>query len=246
MPYETRQCDEACGEVPAEQAVFALRYVFPFEETIVHKVSCYEIVCALLGCWPEPLLTVAKRVGTPNRALDSYIAGKAALDELVLSRLMKLVGLKYDYGKLLKDGTHPVTSAEHYVLIAGNETERVLNAYNFLIGQGQPKNSVELLPAGGTPGYRWRYLLIIRDSEIPSLICFPRIGRAASVLERGQLTDFHGEYFVNPIFYDAIALLRADVEQRPSKVLVAMEGLYERWQIDVTQIGAALAKNVVR
>jgi hypothetical protein len=232
--------------VPAEQGGFTLRYVFPSEEAIVHEFTCYEIVCALLGCWPEPLLTVAKRVGTANRALDSYIAGKAALDEHVLSRLMKLVGLKYDYGKLLKDGTHPVTSAERYVLIAGNETERVLNAYNFLIEQGQAKTSVELVPAGGTPGHRWRYLLITRYSEIPSLICFPRIGRAASVLERGQLIDFHGQYFVDPIFYDAVALLRADVEQQPSKVLVAMEGFYERWQIDVTQIGAALANNVAR
>jgi hypothetical protein len=212
----------------------------------VHEQTCYEIVCALLGCWPEPLLTVAKRVGTANPALDSYLAGKAALDEHALSRVMKLLGLKYDYGKRLKDGTHPVTSTERYMLIAGNETERVLNAYNFLIGQGQTKTSVELLPASGTPGHRWRYLLITGHSEIPSLICFPRIGRAASVLERGQLSNFHGQYLVDPIFYDAVALLRADVEQQPCKVLVAMGGFYERWQVDVTQIGATLAKNVVR
>jgi hypothetical protein len=96
------------------------------EEAIVNEHAYYEIVRALLGCWPEPLLAVAKRVGMPIRALDSYIAGEAALDERVLSRLMKLLGLEYDDGKLLKDGTHPVTSVEHYVLIAGNETERVL------------------------------------------------------------------------------------------------------------------------
>ena len=92
----------------------------------MNEHAYYEIVRALLGCWPEPLLAVAKRVGMPIRALDSYIAGEAALDERVLSRLMKLLGLEYDDGKLLKDGTHPVTSVEHYVLIAGNETERVL------------------------------------------------------------------------------------------------------------------------
>jgi hypothetical protein len=162
------------------------------------------------------------------------------LDEHVLSRLMKLLGLEYDDGKLLKDGTHPVMSVEHYVLMAGNETERVLDAYHFLIEGGQATTSVELLPSGRTPGHRWRYLWITRYSEIPSLICFPRIGRAASLLERGQLIDFRGRYSVDPIFSDAVASLRADVEQQPSRILVAMERFYKRWQSDVTQIGAAL------
>jgi hypothetical protein len=216
------------------------------EEAIANEHAYYEIVRALLGCWPEPLLAVAKRVGMPIRALDSYIAGEAALDERVLSRLMKLLGLEYDDGKLLKDGTHPVTAVEHYVLIAGNETERVLDAYHFLIERGQATTSEELLPAGRTPGHRWRYLWITRYSEIPSLICFPRIGRAASLLERGQLIDIRGRHSVDPIFYDAVASSRADVEQQPSRVLVATEGFYKRWQSDVTQIGAALADTGVR
>jgi hypothetical protein len=216
------------------------------EEAIVNEHACYEIVRALLGCWPEPLLAVAKRVGMPIHALDSYIAGEVALDEHVLSRLMKLVGLEYETGKLLRDGTHPVTSAEHYVLIAGNETERVLDAYRFLIERGRATTSVELLPAGRTPGHRWRYLWITRVSEVPSLICFPRIGLAASLLERGQLIDFRGRYSVDPIFYDAVASLRAHVEQQPGRVLVAMEGFCKRWQSDVTQIGAALADSGAR
>jgi hypothetical protein len=47
----------------------------------VNELACYEIVRALLGCWPLLLLAVAKRLGMPIRALDSYIAGETALDE---------------------------------------------------------------------------------------------------------------------------------------------------------------------
>jgi hypothetical protein len=54
--------------------------------------------------WQATLLRQNQRVGMPIRTLDSYIAGEAALDEHVLSRLMKLLGLEYDDGKLLKDG----------------------------------------------------------------------------------------------------------------------------------------------
>jgi len=210
-------------------------------ETIVHECTCREIVAALLGCWPEPVLAVSKRIAVTKPALDRYLAGTESLNSDAQRHLMEVLGLERDDSRVNDDGSQPVTSTAHYVLIAGNAKERVLVVYNFLMRCGHMETSVELLPASHAPGHRWRYLLMIRYAEVPSLICFPRIGKAASLLESGQLTNFRGQYFVEPLFYAAVDFLRASVEQRPGRVLRAMHEFYKRWDSEVLNIATTVA-----
>jgi hypothetical protein len=199
-----------------------------------------EIISALLGCWPEPSLAVAKRVGVAKIELDAYLAGQASLSDAALSRLMAVFGLTSVHRERLTDEKRPVTTVEHYVLLAGNAPERVSKVYDFLLGDDPVRSSVELVPAGRAPGHRWRYLLIMRQRDIPGLICFPRIGRSARMLDEGQLPQFRGQLAVGPAFYDAVEALRADVEQRPTRVLEAMRELYRTWAADIGQIGVRL------
>jgi hypothetical protein len=196
------------------------------------------IVSALLGCWPEPSLAVARRVGLAKAELDAWIAGKAALPEEALARLIALFGLTCLCREPLADAPRPVNPARHYVLFAGNAPERVSKAYDFVMGDAPAADSVELLPAGHAPAYRWRYLLLVRGREVPALICFPRIGRSVRMLERAQLARFHGELAVDPSFYGAVEALRAEVEQRPTRVLEAMRGFGTKWLTDIEHIAA--------
>jgi hypothetical protein len=207
----------------------------------VREYKCHEIVSALLGCWPEPILVVARRVGVTKPELDAYLAGQSGVSEAIISRLMQELGLRYDRETLLADGSYRVASINYYVLIAGNAMQRVLDAYDFLMDRGDQPRSVELVPSDQSPGHRWRYLLITHQSEMPSLICFARIGRAASLLERGQLTAFQGRFNVDPALYAAVASLRKEVEQQPSRAMCAMRGFYDRWKTDVSQIHGNLA-----
>jgi len=216
--------------------------LFSALETIVDEGTCREIVAALLGCWPEPVLAVSKRIAVTKPALDSYLAGTQSLNSDAQRHLMEVLGLQCDDSRVNDDGGQPVTSTAHYVLIAGNAKERVLVVYNFLRKCGHMETSVELLPASLAPGHRWRYLLMIRYGEVPSLICFPRIGKAASLLESGQLTNFQGQYFVDPLFYAAVEVLRASVEQRPGRVLRAMHEFYKRWDREVLNIATTVAR----
>ena len=200
-----------------------------------------EIVFALLGCWPEPLLAVARRVGVTKAALDAYLARKGALPDETLSRLMAVLGLTFaSNGEQLTDAKRFVKSVERYVLFAGNAPQRVSRAYDFLIGGDRKAASVELVPAGHAPGHLWRYLVVMRQRDVPSLICFPRLGRSAELLERGQLTQFHGRLAVDSAFYDAVEAMRAGVEQRPTRVLHAMRGLYSMRAADISRIVASL------
>jgi hypothetical protein len=201
-----------------------------------------KIISALLGCWPEPSLAVAKRVGVGKIGLDSYLAGQGTLPGAALSRLMAVFGLAPVHRERLTDAKRPVTTVEHYVLLAGNAPERVSTAYDFLVGEDPIRSSVEIVPAGRAPDHRWRYLLIMRQPDIPSLICFPRIGHSAWMLDEGQLPQFRGQLAVGLAFYDAVEALRADVEQRPTRVLEAMRGLYGTWEADIGQIGARLQR----
>jgi hypothetical protein len=203
-----------------------------------------EIVSALLGCWPEPLLAVARRVGVTKAALDAYLARKGTLPDDTLSRLMAVLGLTFTLnGEHLADADRFVKSVERYVLFAGNTPRRVSRAYDFLIGGDRKAASVELVPAGHAPGHLWRYLVVMRQPDAPSLICFPRYGRSAEMLERGQLTWFHGRLAVDPAFYNAVEAMRAGVEQRPTRVLHAMRGLYSLRAADIAQIVASLRRS---
>jgi hypothetical protein len=208
----------------------------------VDEGTCREIVAALLGCWPEPVLAVSKRIAVTKPALDRYLAGTESLNSDAQRHLMEVLGLQCDDSSVNDDGGQPVTSTAHYVLIAGNAKEWVLVVYNFLRKCGHMETSVELLPASLAPGHRWRYLLMIRYGEVPSLICFPRIGKAASLLESDQLTNFQGQYFVDPLFYAAVEVLRASVEQRPGRVLRAMHEFYKRWDREVLNIATTVAR----
>lgn len=129
----------------------------------------------------------------------------------------------------------PVKTGEHYLLLAGDTLEHVATVYDFLIGGDPAGASVELVPAGRAPGHRWRYLMIMRQSAVPSLICFPRIGRSARMLENGKLARFCGQIAVNPDFYDTVQALRAHLEQRPTLVREAMNQLYTQCANDIVQ-----------
>jgi hypothetical protein len=199
-----------------------------------------EIVSALLGCWPEPLLAVARRVGLTKGELDAWLAGNGALPRNALARLMAIFGLTFLQGEQSEheaDAARPVTTGERYVLLAGNASERVSTVYNFLIGADAAGASVELVPAGRSPAHCWRYLLIMRQPDAPSLICFPRIGRSARMLDNGQLAGFCGQLAVNPDFYGAVQASRTDLEQRPTRALEAMRGLCGQFAEDIVQTG---------
>ena len=102
----------------------------------MHGNGCRTIAAALSGCWPEPIMAGAKGIGVTKPELDRYLAGEAALDDRQLSRLTRRLGLKYDDACTLRDGSHPVMSIQHDVLIAGNAKEHVLDAYRLLPGNG--------------------------------------------------------------------------------------------------------------
>jgi hypothetical protein len=226
---------------PDGQQISDKNLAFP-QVVTMREDDAREIISALLGCWPEPSLAVAKRVGVAKIELDSYLAGRATLPDAALSRLMAVFGLTSVHRERLTESKRPVTTVEHYVLLAGNAPERVSTVYDFLVGEDPIRSSVELVPAGRAPGHRWRYLLIMRQPDIPSLICFPRIGHSARMLDEGQLPQFRGQLAVGLAFYDAVEALRADVEQRPTRVLEAMRGLYGTWEADIGQIGARLQR----
>ncbi|KAA1001652.1 hypothetical protein FVF58_38995 [Paraburkholderia panacisoli] len=226
---------------PDGRQILGQELAFPQVVTI-REDDAREIISALLGCWPEPSLAVAKRVGMAKIELDSYLAGQATLSDAALSRLMAVFGLTSVHHERLTGAKRPVTTVEHYVLLAGNAPERVSTVYDFLVGEDPIRSSVELVPAGHAPGHRWRYLLIMRQPDIPSLICFSRIGRSARMLDEGQLPQFRGQLAVGLAFYDAVEALRADVEQRPARVLEAMRGLHGTWEADIGQIGARLQR----
>ena len=214
-----------------------------FGDVAPQAAHAREVISALLGCWPEPALAVARRVGVSKAELDAWLAGKGVLPGEALSHLMTIFGLTFLHGEQCgqeADARSPVTIGEHYVLLAGNASERTATGYDFLIGKDPAAASVELVPAGRAPGHRWRYLMIVRQSDVPSLICFPRIGRSARMLDNGKLTRFLGRLAVNPNFYDTVQALRADLEQRPTRVLEAMHGLYTQCATDIEQIGVQM------
>ncbi|MFM0504819.1 hypothetical protein [Paraburkholderia caffeinilytica] len=199
-----------------------------------------EIVSALLGCWPEPWLAVASRAGVTKVELDAWLARKGTLADDVLSRLMSIFGLTYPRCERAGEAADSAANAGHYMLFAGNSPERVTRAYAFVTAGDPDAASVELIPAGRTPEHRWRYLLILRGADIPSLICFPRVGRSAQLLELGRLARFHGQFAVSADFYEAVQALRADVEQRPTRVLHAMRTLHRVHAGDIARIHARL------
>jgi hypothetical protein len=225
----------ATGTAPIEMAAAASpQAIAPRED------ECGEIVSALLGCWPEPLLAVARRIGVTKAELDAWLAGKGILPCEALSRLMSVFGLASLHKEHAACAKRPVTTAGQYVLLAGNEPQRVSRAYTFLIGRCAKAASIELLPAGHLPANRWRYLLVMRQPGLAGLICFPRTGRSARMLESGQLPRFHGQIPVAPALYDAIEALRADVEQRPARVLKAMGEMHALRTTEIAQVGAKL------
>jgi hypothetical protein len=217
----------------------------PLSSTIatLQAANARDIVSALLGCWPEPSLAVARRAGITKVELHAWLAGTGVLPDDALSCLMAIFGLtplnrvRCESGA---DAESPVATARHYVLIAGNAPERVATIHNVLIGASPIGASAELVPAGHAPGHCWRYLLIMRQRGIPSLICFPRIGRSARILDNGDLEGFCGQITVNPNFYDAVQALRAAVEQRPTRVLSAMCALHRARAADIAQTGARM------
>ncbi|CAB3809452.1 hypothetical protein LMG28614_07036 [Paraburkholderia ultramafica] len=227
------------GGYPDGQQIPGQNLAFPQVVTL-REDGAREIISALLGCWPEPSLAVAKRVGVAKIELDSYLAGQTTLSDAAMSRLMAVFGLTSVHRERLTGAKRPVTTVEPYVLLAGNAPERVSTVHDFLVGEDPIRSSVELVPAGRAPGHCWRYQLIMRHADIPSLICFPRIGRSARILDEGQLPQFRGQLAVGPAFYHAVEAMRADVEQRPTRVLEAMRALYRTWAADIGQIGVRL------
>jgi hypothetical protein len=197
------------------------------------------IISALLGCWSEPTLAVARRIGVTKSELDDYLTGQGTSTEDVLARLKTVVGLVNRHIPCADDTTRPATATTSYVLFGGNAPERVSAAYDLLIGGNSNGFSVEIVPRGRAPAPRWRYVVVMRESIKPSLMCLARFGRGARMLERGQLARFRGEHAVAPAFFDAIEGLRTGVEQRPTRALSAMRELCEAWPSDIDEIRTA-------
>lgn len=195
-------------------------------------------IAALLGCWPEPSLAVAARIGVTKSELDAYLVGQRAINESALTRLAKVTGFDRLRDACTSDANRSAMTGISYVLFGSNTPERVSAAYDVLIGGDPAGVSVEVVPGGRAPAQRWRYLLIMRDSQPPSLMCLARTGRSARMLDTGQLAGFRGELAVAAGFYDALETLRTMVEQRPTRVLSAMGGFCEAWAQDIDRVRA--------
>lgn len=202
-------------------------------------------IAALLGCWPEPSLAVAARIGVKKAELDAYLAGQRAITDGALTRLARITGFDPMHGACSGDANHSVTTGISYVLFGSNTPERVTAAYDVLIGEDPTAVSVEVVPDGHAAAQRWRYLLILRESRPPSLMCLARTGRSARMLDTGQLARYRGELAVAAGFYDAFETLRIWVEQRPTCVLSAMGRFCEAWAQDIDRVRAR-AKRIGR
>lgn len=120
----------------------------------------------MVRSWPNSGGAIAKAIGAQAQALQS-LAGLESLESEIFDRLLNLLG----YSESCEQGG--CFPAGPCVLIARG-TEEIVECYDALSGDGDVEGAFEVLPKTGVADPSFRYLLLKRSDDRPSVIMIPR------------------------------------------------------------------------
>ncbi len=180
-----------------------------------------EIAKYLVACWPNPPAEIAKCAGIALRELQWFISGKALLDRHARSALETLLGIKYDERMGRYVGAGP------YVLVA-HKPQAIREVYDEISGGGDAR-PCEIVPRQGAADPSWRYVLINRYGEPPSIVMAPRGARLTERLP-DLLLNYDGIRTVAPELYRDVVSTCARACREPAANTREMEDFVKRYE----------------
>lgn len=180
-----------------------------------------EIAKNLVACWPNSPAEIAKCAGITLRELQWFTSGKASLDRHARFDLEVLLGIEYDesMGRYVEAGP--------YVLVA-HKPLALKEVYEGISGGGDAR-PCEIVPRQGAADPSWRYVLINKHGEPPSIVMAPR---GAKITERlpDLLMNYAGTTSVAPEFYRDVVSTCARACREPAANIREMKDFVKRYE----------------